>query len=207
MEKPESWAPQDSTSLTTFVQADTNTFRELVQRLTGAPDEDRQAPTVSPPTDTSKGTPQTTSAQKPICVKRPTFKLHERRQYSRPKLEIIKPGFHFKPGQPVHSPSKPGLQATEPGLSPSKLVGFPTTPANQSPSSTGYITSPSTDFSNLSILDRGKSDSSDLNSEEEERAIKERRFYLHPSPRSRLGNAEPELLPLFPLTSPRAHES
>ncbi|CAN1194388.1 VQ motif-containing protein 33 [Linum perenne] len=36
--------------------------------------------------------------------------------------------------------------------------------------------------------------------EEEERAIADKRFYLHPSP---LGNVDPlELLPLFPLTSP-----
>ncbi|XP_006342654.1 VQ motif-containing protein 31 [Solanum tuberosum] len=43
-----------------------------------------------------------------------------------------------------------------------------------------------------------------INKVEEEKAIKERRFYLHPSPRSKHGNAEePELLTLFPLISPR----
>uniref|UniRef100_A0A0V0HHU1 Putative ovule protein n=1 Tax=Solanum chacoense TaxID=4108 RepID=A0A0V0HHU1_SOLCH len=43
-----------------------------------------------------------------------------------------------------------------------------------------------------------------VNKVEEEKAIKERRFYLHPSPRSKHGNAEePELLTLFPLISPR----
>ncbi|KAK6773127.1 hypothetical protein RDI58_028365 [Solanum bulbocastanum] len=43
-----------------------------------------------------------------------------------------------------------------------------------------------------------------INKVEEEKAIKERRFYLHPSPRSKHGNAEePELLTLFPLSSPR----
>nr|CAD1842131.1 unnamed protein product [Ananas comosus var. bracteatus] len=55
-----------------------------------------------------------------------------------------------------------------------------------------------------------------INEAEEERAIRERRFYLHPSPRSRVGgaaataapdSAEPELLPLFPLTSPGSSSS
>lgn len=41
-----------------------------------------------------------------------------------------------------------------------------------------------------------------VNSEEEDKAIKERRFYLHPSPRSKVGYSEPELLALFPLQSP-----
>nr|XP_019067181.1 VQ motif-containing protein 31 [Solanum lycopersicum] len=43
-----------------------------------------------------------------------------------------------------------------------------------------------------------------INKVEEEKAIKERRFYLHTSPRSKHGNAEePELLTLLPLISPR----
>ncbi|XP_042431238.1 VQ motif-containing protein 31-like [Zingiber officinale] len=45
-----------------------------------------------------------------------------------------------------------------------------------------------------------------VNEEEEEQAIKERRFYLHPSPRSRTRMPQPDLLPLFPLTSPKAGE-
>ncbi|KAJ7001023.1 VQ motif-containing protein 31-like [Populus alba x Populus x berolinensis] len=53
---------------------------------------------------------------------------------------------------------------------------------------------------------RGESAKSDLNNEEEEKAIKERRFYLHPSPRSKPGYTEPELLALFPLTSPQASD-
>ncbi|KAL0342128.1 UNVERIFIED_CONTAM: VQ motif-containing protein 19 [Sesamum calycinum] len=40
--------------------------------------------------------------------------------------------------------------------------------------------------------------------EEEERAIAEKGFYLHPSPLSTpRGSDPPELLPLFPLHSPR----
>ncbi|PWA71776.1 VQ-like protein [Artemisia annua] len=41
------------------------------------------------------------------------------------------------------------------------------------------------------------------NSSEEEKAIAEKGFYLHPSPRTVEVTAEPRLLPLFPVTSPR----
>ncbi|GFP79674.1 hypothetical protein PHJA_000110900 [Phtheirospermum japonicum] len=40
---------------------------------------------------------------------------------------------------------------------------------------------------------------------EEEKAIAEKKFYLHPSPRTKSG--EPQLLPLFPVTSPRVSGS
>ncbi|URE34021.1 VQ motif [Musa troglodytarum] len=72
-------------------------------------------------------------------------------------------------------------------------------PAVLSPSAMTALVSPSSGFAGLGICD-------ELNEEEEEKAIKERRFYLHPSPRSRSRNAEPELLPLFPLASPKPHD-
>lgn len=43
--------------------------------------------------------------------------------------------------------------------------------------------------------------------EEEERAIAEKGFYLHPSPLTTPRGSEPELLPLFPLHSPTSHHS
>ncbi|XP_077224681.1 VQ motif-containing protein 31-like [Tasmannia lanceolata] len=190
MEKPASRGPQSPTPSTTFVQADATTFRELVQRLTGAP-------------ASSEANMASTSALKVVGVKRPTSKLYERREYCRPKLEILRPDFQFKPDQPVQSPSKPGFL---PVFTP-PTTGFLTSPAVLSPSTPSFITSPlntpSSYLSNLSILDRDEPDNSDLNKEEEEKAIKERRFYFHPSPRSRPGNVEPELLTLFPLTSPK----
>nr|CAD1842157.1 unnamed protein product [Ananas comosus var. bracteatus] len=98
----------------------------------------------------------------------------------RPKLTIV------KPTQP--SPFSQGR------LSPSHNRG-----RDQSPPSTAVL-----------------SEGVVINEAEEERAIRERRFYLHPSPRSRVGGAvataasdaaEPELLPLFPLTSPGSRSS
>ncbi|KAM7256146.1 hypothetical protein ACFE04_011887 [Oxalis oulophora] len=151
--------------LTTFVRTDTNTFREVVQRLTGLAENNA----------TKKDAPIT----KVTGVKRQTSKLHERRQY-RPKLEIVKPSYSHT------------LQ------SPSNSRSF-----NSSPLGT-----PSTILSQLSIkeIKEEVSVEDELNNQEEEKAIKERRFYLRKSPRHRPGYTEPELLCLFPLTSPRTGE-
>ncbi|CAN7113906.1 unnamed protein product, partial [Brassica rapa subsp. narinosa] len=124
--------------VTTFVHTDTDTFREVVQRLTG------------PSESNAAAVPEATVIKSAI-QRKPTSKLHERRQCMRPKLEIVKPPLSFKP--------------------------------------TG---------------DKADPDSCTTNNEEEERAIKERRFYLHPSPRSKPGYTEPALLTLFPLTSPNS---
>ncbi|KAJ4715103.1 putative VQ motif-containing protein [Melia azedarach] len=156
--------------LGTFVQTDTDTFREVVQRLTGPSEADFSM--------------QERAAMKVAGIKRQTSKLHERRQYTRPKLEIVKPPITFKPAS---SPSK------------SETPSFVTSP----------LGTPSTIFSKLSIMEEQNKEEpaiSELNSQEEEKAIKERRFYLHPSPWPRPGYTEPELLTLFPLTSPKTSE-
>lgn len=182
MEKPPSHSAAGCKPLTTFVQSNTNSFREVVQRLTG-PSE-----TCSAQGEVAKG----------VSVKR-TSKLHERRQYTRPKLEIVKPTFHYKSGASSNhhhcfSPTKSRESSSFP---PSPTSGN----SNQLPSPK----TPSTIFSRLTILEEEKKEESgmpELNIEEEEKAIKERRFYLHPSPRSKPGFTEPELLTLFPLASP-----
>ncbi|KAL2495002.1 VQ motif-containing protein motif-containing protein 4 [Forsythia ovata] len=46
-----------------------------------------------------------------------------------------------------------------------------------------------------------------LNTAAEEKAIKEKGFYLHPSPANTPRDSEPRLLPLFPVTSPRVASS
>ncbi|PIA55256.1 hypothetical protein AQUCO_00800169v1 [Aquilegia coerulea] len=173
--------PHASTPLTTFVQADTNTFRELVQRLTGPSEVDSENKPKLVVEDRNE-----VAAQQMVGMKRPPSKLHERRsQYtSSSKLEIEKPaGFQFKP-ESLFSPSNKSSKSD-----------FTTSP----------LGTPSKSFSKLSILedDQEKKAVPSLNKEEEEKAIKERRFYLHPSPRSKSGYSEPELLHLFPLTSPK----
>lgn len=170
---------------TTFIQTDTNTFREVVQRLTGSS---------SPPSDpaqlkrTSTGTISSTIIPNNITnsigrktktwSSMPICKLHERRQYMkmRPKLEIVKPPtmtFHSKP--PSSSSSSPS------------------------------VPSPCTIFSKLSTLqlEQAEENKSTNTQEEKESAIQERRFYLHPSP---CGGRPPELLTLFPLASPKSSQ-
>ncbi|KAK8942337.1 hypothetical protein KSP39_PZI008846 [Platanthera zijinensis] len=113
-------------------------------------------------------------SSKPAGVRGPSFKLHERRRASRSKLSVLKP---------IVSPQPLPFD-----------ISF-SSPASRSP-----LVSPSTQLSVLSISDVNRSPE-EINEDEEEKAIRERRFYLHPSPR--LGRtAEPELLTLFPLHSP-----
>ncbi|EHA8587409.1 VQ motif-containing protein 31 [Cocos nucifera] len=177
MEKAPGLGPQGPVPSTTFVQTDATTFKELVQRLTGPNDEPNHPLAPVQPTDTNSGPAQLPKGLP--GVKRPTFKLHERRQGIRSKLTISKPGSYPQLADICH-PAGPEV------ISPSSSTpGFILSP----------LISPSSSFTG----------SEELNREAEERAIKERRFYLHPSPRSRPGNAEPELLPLFPTTSPKPH--
>ncbi|XWS20464.1 hypothetical protein CRYUN_Cryun31cG0103600 [Craigia yunnanensis] len=120
------------------------------------------------------------SAASDIGPKKPVFKLHERRQAMK-KLEI---------------------KLNNNNIS-----------KNECPSDfffvrqRGFLVSPvsTLDFwSRVSPTSLGGSESTRSLVEEEERAIAEKGFYLHPSPLSTpRGGAEPELLPLFPLHSPR----
>ncbi|KAG4398235.1 hypothetical protein AAZX31_08G005900 [Glycine max] len=172
MEKPpiHGAAASDCKPLTTFVQTNSDAFREVVQRLTG-------------PSEASAA--KEGDATKVATVKRNTSKLHERKKYMKPKLEIVKPTFNYRTG-----------------------ASFPPSPGSGSSSLLPSPTTPSTLFSQLKINleDEKKEESVNTAEEEEEKAIKERRFYLHPSPRAKPGYTEPELLNLFPLASRNASE-
>ncbi|KAL5538920.1 hypothetical protein UlMin_042379 [Ulmus minor] len=193
--------------LTTFVETDTDSFKEVVQRLTGHQPSPPPQAQQSPRFNINMGPPRSPTIHMgppALGPNRPT-KLHERRLKLRPKLEIVKPTFHFRP------PSSPteqnqGLSFT---ISPPNSGNSPGLPLFPSPAGN----SPSVILSKLSIEEDQKkkkgeasSSSAALNQEDEENAIKERRFYLHPSPRGGQGRTKPELLTLFPLTSPKATE-
>lgn len=192
MEMPTKRVVADSKSLTTFVQADTKTFKDVVQRLTGS----SEAPTEPAPHEV-------TTPNGNIGVKRPTFKLHERRQY-KAKLEIVKPPLSIKQGAATlqqHFQEQQLWSQDQQKFSPS-ASGNRVHPISPMSTPTKY-------FSSLSLVEReskGEPATFDLNTQEEEKAIRERRFYLHPSPRSNPGFSEPELLSLFPLTSPKTGE-
>ncbi|TKY71712.1 VQ motif-containing protein 4 [Spatholobus suberectus] len=158
---------------TTFVQADTSSFKQVVQMLTGSSETAKQA---SKPGNPTHSIPPMKSM--PKKQQQSGFKLYERRNTLK-NLNIDPLLTSY-----LSSPRKPDI------LSPSildfpALVLSPVTPLVPDP------------------FDRSSAPPS-LDSEAEEKAIKEKGFFLHPSPASTPRDAEPRLLPLFPTTSPTA---
>ncbi|KAG1367796.1 VQ motif-containing protein 4-like [Cocos nucifera] len=177
---------------TTFIQADTSSFKQVVQMLTGSAETAAKhaAASSNPPPPKNPTTP----AAKATAPKKPAFKLYERRG-SLKNLKMISPlisaFLNSAPVSPAGGAFSPRKQPEM--LSPSildlhSLVLSPVTPLILDP----FNRSPLTDSSTSPAMSA------------EERAIAEKGFYLHPSPRNTPRDAEPpRLLPLFPVTSPR----
>ncbi|KZV14373.1 myosin-M heavy chain [Dorcoceras hygrometricum] len=171
---------------TTFVQADTSSFKQVVQMLTG-----------------SAETTRMTSRPDPVRSSIPPIKTGPRKDKSNSKL--------FERRSSLKnlkiSPLGPGLVNGRPGF----LSGYSSSPRNGTPE----ILSPSIlDFPSLVLspvtplipdpFNRGtgsKFCGGSLNTEAEDRAIKEKGFYMHPSPVNTPRDSEPRLLPLFPVSS------
>ncbi|KAG2700396.1 hypothetical protein I3760_07G228600 [Carya illinoinensis] len=162
-----------SPTATTFVQADANTFRDLVQKLTGSSADLEKLPVTFP----SKLSSKAFTSGDPTAPRRSPFKLHERRHtHTMRKLEIKlglttlrnnspRPNHRFE--SPVHSPVTP--------LRSESL--FRMSSGTESPSSPAIS--------------------------DEDKAIADKGFYLHPSPLSTPRGIEPpQLLTLFPPSSP-----
>ncbi|XP_043722549.1 VQ motif-containing protein 11-like [Telopea speciosissima] len=173
-------------SNTTFVQADPSTFRAVVQRLTGATDDPslEKLPVTAPARQTgNKGLFGELGSRKPV------FKLQERRQSLR-KLEIKLEAASFGGGSGSYSPSTiVSAAARKRSFMGEMSLVSPVSPLDL-------------------LLSRGspRTPTPRLTPEEEEekRAMVEKGFYMHPSPSlSTPSSSEPELLPLFPLHSPR----
>ncbi|KAI3407438.1 VQ domain-containing protein [Psidium guajava] len=188
---------------TTFVQADPSNFRAIVQRLTGAPEDPsaHKLPLTVPSRLTPKPPPAAAAAAASVSdagLRRPAFKLHERRQR---KLDMIQlnhksVGFYADNKHVLTSPPPPPTSS----LSPTwlrqygKKGGEALMVSPVSPLDLFGRASPRTPTTTPTLLSPREEE------EAEERAIAEKGFYLRPStPRK----AEPELLPLFPLHSPR----
>ncbi|KAL0300713.1 UNVERIFIED_CONTAM: VQ motif-containing protein 4 [Sesamum radiatum] len=171
---------------TTFVQADTSSFKQVVQMLTGSTETTRLASRPDP-------------VRNPI----PPIKTGPRKDKSASKLYERRNSLkNFK-----ISPLGPGLVNSRPGF----LSGYSGSPRPGTPE----ILSPSIlDFPSLVLspvtplipdpFNRASNSDSNLDTTAEDQAIKEKGFYLHPSPASTPRDSEPRLLPLFPVTSPRA---
>jgi hypothetical protein len=228
---------------TTFVQADTSSFRELVQKLTGISDDSQEKFPITMPARYANrgggggggvsGKQHATQADGGVGVagvglyfkqgpdiskpgvevgpRKSAFKLHERRQSMR-KLEI-KLGLtslRHNPSSGLSPRTSGELRSPNPQDIPA-LVPSPVTPLGSDPFENGYspssvITTPtSCNAAYGPPTPTSESPSSAIS--EEERAIAEKGFYLHPSPLNTPRGSEPELLPLFPLQSPRQSSS
>ncbi|XP_066313545.1 VQ motif-containing protein 4-like [Miscanthus floridulus] len=174
---------------TTFVQADTTSFKQVVQILTGTPE--TAAAAASGEVQASPPAPQK-PAPTPPGPKKPAFKLYERRS-SMKSLKMLCPllpaaaafaAGGFAGGFSPRGFSPRGLEVLSPSMLdfPSMALGSPVTPLPPLPGSEEAAAA-------------------------EDRAIAEKGFYLHPSPRGNAGaggdlQPPPRLLPLFPVQSP-----
>ncbi|XP_057458519.1 VQ motif-containing protein 4-like [Lotus japonicus] len=178
---------------TTYVQADTSSFKQVVQMLTGSSDTTKPAPCsklhLQDPVPSSRNFNIPPMKTAPKKQQQQGFKLYERRNYNNSLKNTLIINTFMKPNSAEicrFSPSSSEI------LSPS-LLDFPSlalspvTPLNDDPFD--------------------KSSPSLGSSSEEEKAIADKGFYLHPSPMSTPRGFEPQLLPLFPVTSPRVTES
>ncbi|XP_022777350.1 VQ motif-containing protein 4-like [Durio zibethinus] len=184
---------------TTFVQADTSSFKQVVQMLTGSSETAKLAsstkPAASPQSDLYPKTHIPPIKSIPKNKQNSGFRLYERRS----SLKNLK----INPLNPVFSSTNSGFSPRKPEILSPSVLDFPSlalspvTPLIPDPfdrSGPGNYTSC---FNNNAKLDK----------DAEEKAIKEKGFYLHPSPASTPRDSEPRLLPLFPVTSPRVSGS
>ncbi|XP_027338694.1 VQ motif-containing protein 4-like [Abrus precatorius] len=167
---------------TTFVQADTCSFKQVVQMLTGSSETAKQA-SCSKPINPTHSIPPIKSIPK---KQQSGFKLYERRNTLK--------NLNINPLIPLFSSNrKPDI------LSPS-ILDFPALALSP-------VTPLIPDPFDRSTTPGSNTASPSLDAEAEAKAIKEKGFFLHPSPASTPRDAEPRLLPLFPTTSPRASGS
>lgn len=214
--------PQQVVIPTTFVQADTSTFKEVVQRLTGASDDAqekklpitmpaRYAPRPPVPANEPEGRPTPTLLPAPIPAPAPSSALPQgQAQPVRPGIEVgpRKPAFKLHERRQNMRNLQIGL-----GINPLRVnlngrISPRTAPPEiLSPSMLdlpSLVLSPVTPLGSDPFDCPSNSTSCDESSiSQEERAIAVKGFYLHPSPLSTPRDREPELLTLFPLQSPR----
>ncbi|KAJ6824321.1 uncharacterized protein M6B38_382600 [Iris pallida] len=163
---------------TTFVQADTQSFKQVVQMLTGSAETAAKRAAAA----SHAHSPSTNHHPIPSLsrAKKPAFKLYERR----PSMKNLK----------MIGPLVPSFMGSTNRNSPAA--------AARSPLSPSVLDFPSLALSPVTPLDMAAAAATTP----EERAIAEKGYYLHPSPRPATprGSEPPRLLPLFPVTSLQA---
>ena len=225
---------QEFTSTTTFVQVDTSSFRELVQKLTGASDSDvEKLPITLPTRQASRGGGDQSGGgehrykmdntfggliPKPVgdlSARRPAFKLHERRQSNLRKLDVKAIGAAAAFRRGVSGYGHGGCSPTS-DLSPKFpcIPVSPVTPLTMDVFENAHAPTTPTSYEGYTCL-RPKeavaapvSSSFQQDAAESKPAERDPHFFLHPSPHfHEKPRQQPELLTLFPLTSPRASET
>ncbi|KAF8083606.1 hypothetical protein N665_0763s0004 [Sinapis alba] len=171
---------------TTFVQADTSTFKQVVQMLTGSSTDTNtgkhhEAPS---PVNNNKG-----GFSIPPIKKTNSFKLYERRQNNNNNM-FAKNDLMINT---LRLQNSERLMLSENVLLSPSMLDFPKLGLNSPVTPLRTNNDP---FNKSSPLSLGTSS-------EEDKAIAEKGYYLHPSPVSTPRDSQPLLLPLFPVTSPR----
>lgn len=179
---------------TTFVQADTSSFKQVVQMLTGSSDS----------TTTTKSCNNNSNNIPPVKTpnKAKPSKLYERRSTTLKNLRLTtttncsSSSSSFSPHHHHRSINAAAAAAAAEILSPSlldfpSLVLSPVTPLIHDPFNRSPISSSPSPSQNVVV---------DVLAEE--KAIAQKAFFLHPSPVSTPRDSEPRLLPLFPVSSP-----
>lgn len=187
------WAssPKQTIIYTTFVETDSDGFRELVQKLTGVSEgenENEKLPVTMPARNSRKGgksdeDPGAVGKSVELGIQKSGFKLHQRRQFQK-KIETKRSFYHelHKPTRLSGNNKNHNDVTIASALIPSPITPLePADPFNSSPSCC-YSSTPTSG-----------NQSSHL--EEEEQG-----FCFEGSAIS--VKREPELLPLFPLHSP-----
>ncbi|KAK4761039.1 hypothetical protein SAY87_005932 [Trapa incisa] len=219
----QSYSSDPTSPQTTFVQADPSNFRSIVQKLTGAPEgsSSPKLPVTTLPSRASQkslysssSAPAATSSPSLVAEigpRKPHFKLHERRHRKLEQIQLSSPNrtiiSFLSSCSPPHAYYLPVASAAARRLP-------PPSPSSTSPAThlcgrmAAVMVSPVSPLDLFARMSPGSSHSVHpppiSPAEKEQRAIAEKGFYLHhPSPLSTPRGAEPELLPLFPLHSPR----
>ncbi|KAE8720287.1 VQ motif-containing protein 4 [Hibiscus syriacus] len=186
---------------TTFVQADTSSFKQVVQMLTGSSETVKLASSTKPtPSPLSEPNPNSKTHIPPIKSipknkQNSGFRLYERRS----SLKNLK----INPLNPAFNSSNSGFSPRKPEILSPSILDFPSLALSPV---TPLISDPF-DRSGAGIYPNCPNNNAQLDKEAEDKAIKEKGFYLHPSPASAPRDSGLRLLPLFPVTSPRVSSS
>ncbi|QCD84365.1 VQ motif-containing protein 4-like [Vigna unguiculata] len=168
---------------TTFVQADSSSFKQVVQMLTGSSETAKQASSASASKANSEAAARPHSHIPPM-KKQSGFKLYERRNTLK--------NLNINPLLPVFSNTVSGFSPRNTEVLSPSILDFP-----------ALVLSPVTP-----LIPDPFHRSRSIDTQAEDKAIQEKGFFLHPSPASTPRDAEPpRLLPLFPTTSPGSSSS